>query len=231
MGDSGARLDSPDGLFTKAVRRIFNRLGSASQKEFPILQSVQPVMIVGRDVTSDTQTFDEIVDAQERLRVNVFAHSGTILTGATWAALEIGDWAWANSGEGAGNAVVLLPTSSPTDEMVFEVHQILQQLDNDGTAASRVMTLTVVTDMNSVSPWALNDFAHTGPTATANENASVFIPRAPGLIQNNDNGTITTTDSRPLPVMLGNGGTITSTITAGVAGDVHGIACLVRRVA
>jgi len=192
------------------------------------LSRVQPVYVVGRPVV-EGQALDNIIDALSRLKIVPFI--GEVDIGASWDQLALGEYAIATTGEVAGNAVSSLPTVSATEVQLYEVEAILHTLDCDATAASRVPTVNVNLGVGRVSPWLLNDFAISGATSTANEDSSLLIPRAPGLVQINDNGTFTTADSSPLPLPLTTSGLISATVAAGVAGDVHQLTALVRRVA
>ena len=152
----------------------------------------------------------------------------------TWATLDVGEWGIIASGSTAGNADAPLPSATSSTQKVYEIHEILQTLIADANAASRVMTILGVAGMPiATGAWTvLDDFAYTGPTLTLSQQGRHYIPRAPGLRQLNDNGTITTADDSMLPALLSDStGTITSRITAGLAGDQHRIAAVVKRVA
>jgi len=221
-------------LFTRAARDLLGGARKGLRSFFRYQRRVQPVVLVGRNVTTDAQTFDSIINSNNRLRTTGgYLGSETVLDAPTSFTMEIGEWAYVASGNIAGNASAFIPLlATAIGQPLFEVHQILQTLSAVGVA-TRTMTLQVVAGMPAIPlrGAADDDFAVTGPTITDAEEGSVFIPRAPGLVQLNDNGTITTSDISPLPIMGGDSLTITSVITAGLAADTHRIAAVMRRVA
>ena len=219
-----------DRLFSDAAKKVLASRRGPGAEHADVESTIQPVMIVGRNILTDGQPLDEIIDANERVRVSM--DPALPDSGDNWAQLEVGDSSIATTGEIAGNAVSSLPGSSATEAQLYEIEAVLITLDCDATVAARDIVLAVNLGLPRVSPWALNDWQRTmTATQSANENGSLLVPRAPGLVQENDNGTIATADVSPLPLPLTTSGAITSTITAGVAGDVHQLTALVRRVA
>jgi len=221
-------------IFTDPLRKIFSAGRGPSPENIDTDPVLHFVTLVGRNVTSDTQAADSIVNSNNRLRTTGgYLGSETVLDAPTSFTMEIGEWAYVASGNIAGNASAFIPLlATAIGQPLFEVHQILQTLSAVGVA-TRTMTLQVLAGMPAIPARgaADDDFAVTGPTITDAEEGSVFIPRAPGLVQLNDNGTITTSDISPLPIMGGDSLTITSVITAGLAADTHRIAAVMRRVA
>src|SRR3990167_4245020 len=201
-------------LFTESARSI---LGRKFFRRFRVRPRIQPVIFVGRNVTTDAQTLDPLFDGNGKVPTTggYLTDTRPVATASAWASLEVGGWDYSSTGTG---------------EFIYEVHQILHTLDNDGTAASRVPTLVVVAGMPSISS-ALNDWSQVGATATAGENAKLFVPRGPAVVKINDNGTITDGATSPLPMLIGVAGTLSVTVAAGVAGDAHSLSALVRRVA
>lgn len=216
-------------LFTESARSI---LGRKFFRRFRVRPRIQPVIFVGRNVTTDAQTLDPLFDGNGKVPTTggYLTDTRPVATASAWASLEVGDWDYFTTGSVAGNVAASLPSSTGTGEVIYEVHQILHTLDNDGTAASRVPTLVVVAGMPSISS-ALNDWSQVGATATAGENAKLFVPRGPAVVKINDNGTITDGATSPLPMLIGVAGTLSVTVAAGVAGDAHSLSALVRRVA
>jgi len=219
-----------DRIFSDSAKKVLASRRGPGAEHVDIEPTIQPVVIVGRNILTDAQALDEIIDANERLRVSMDPASPD--SGDNWAQLEVGDSAIATTGEIAGNAVSSLPGSSATDVELYEVEAVIITLDCDATVAARDIVLAVNLGLPRVSPWALNDWQRTmTATQSANENGSLLVPRAPGLVQENDNGTFATADVSPLPLPMTTSGSLTSTITNGVAGDAHVLTALVRRVA
>jgi len=224
-----------DALFTRPVRTLFGK--AFRHAWFRHIPKITYAVLVGRNVTTNAQTLDQLVALRgvtgpPALRVMDGTGAAAINDATAWT-MEVGDWGLFSSGSIAGNGSAVLPSlASAFGEAVFEIHQLAHNLDCDATVATRTIVTSFVTGMDNPQALPLNDFARTmGSTQTANENGTMFIPRAPGLVQENDNGTIATADISPLPVLLGDSGSITGDITNGVAGDVHNLACIARRVA
>jgi len=229
--DDDDQIIETDQLFTRPFRTIFGRKRHSWLFHRPRLTYT---VVVGRNVGSDTQTLDSIINAAGRVRVDGDLGDGTaVRTLASFVDLAIGETAYIDSGDVAGNATAVIPAvTSAFGEARFEVQQILQTLLADASIATRIMLVNVLTGMPAATGAGGNDAGFAGPTGiTASQSGRLFIPRAPGLAQLNDNGTITTADVSPLPLLGGDGLTLTSVITAGVVGDVHRLSCIARRVA
>jgi len=219
-----------EALFTRPVRTLFGK--AFRHAWFRHVPRITYAVLVGRNVTTNTQTLDSIIDRNIRLRSSAGLGSIAAIDDATvWSGIEVGEWGWLFQ-TGAGNAPVVLPSlAGALVEGVFEVHQILQTLRAVGVA-TRTMTINVLTGMTDGSGATAQD-TYAGPTGiTDTQFGTFFIPRAPGLAKLNDNGTITTSDVSSLPLMLKEDqGSITSVIGAGLAADTHELGCLIRRVA
>ena len=226
--DDDDQIIETDALFSRPFRTIFGKRRHSWLSHKP---KVTYAVLVGRNVTTDAQTLDSIINPSNRLRTTggVLGSVAVVDDGTSWT-MGLGEWGWFLA-SGAGNATVALPSVAPAfGESLYEVHQILQTLTAVGIA-TRTMTVNVLTGMTDGTGAAAH-MGLAGPTAiTDTQFGTFFVPRAPGLAQLNDNGTFTTSDISPLPVGLGDAGTISSVIGAGVAADTHTIGALVRRVA
>ena len=229
LDDDGMEVET-DLLFTRPARTV---LGKRRFRWFHWSQRVQPVVLIGRNVTSDTQTLDPLFTAAGKLPSDGgFLGSGTAVgnTASAWNQ-DIGVAAWFTTGSIAGNANATLPTLAPSfGDSIFSIEQILHVLDCDATAASRVPTLTIVAGMPSIVT-TLNDWSQVGATSTTTENSKLFVPRGPAVVKINDNGTITDGATSPLPMSIADGGVISVAVAAGVVGDAHSLSALVRRIA
>jgi len=219
-----------DALFTRPFRTLFGKKRHSWLTHKP---KVQYVALVGRNVTTDTQTLDTTIDADGRLRVDagLLGAGATVPnTGSSWTGMEVGETRWFTTTAINGNVDATLPTlASGTEEHIYEVLQLLHSLDCDATAASRIPTLKIVAGMPE--QVTLNDWSQVGATSTTTENSKLFVPRGPATAKINDNGTITDGATSPLPMFIGEAGTITVTVASGVAGDLHLLSALVRKVA
>jgi hypothetical protein len=149
----------------------------------------------------------------------------------SWPA-DIGDVKVLNAQSMAGADVGIPSTAASGVDRLYAIEEILSQVKNDANVATRVHQIYIRTGFASPAVMTvLNDFLSTGITLTASEQGRIFIPRAPGLVQLNDNATITTADISPLPVYVTEGGSVSTTTTNKQATDALGIAVVVRRVA
>jgi len=220
-----------DLLFTRPARTV---LGKRRFRWLQFKQRIRPVVLVGRNVTSDTQTLDPLVSVSGRFRTDggVLGSGAAVTSPANFASLAVGESAWTTTGSVAGNAVATLPSiASAFGEAIFEVHQILHVLIADGNAASRIPTLSVQTGMPTSVATTLTDWTQVGATATLSQEIHMLVPRGPAVVKLNDNGTITDGATSPLPMSLTDAGTLSVTVAAGLAGDSHALTALVRRVA
>ena len=193
---------------------------------------IRPALLVGINAATGG-VVPASVDANGRLRTDagILMPSAPGNTLATWNALAVGQYGYFTTGSTAGNVTATLPSIAPSfGDSIFEVHEILHTLDNDATAASRVPTLVVLAGLPSIVT-TLNDWSQVGATATANQNAKLFIPRGPATAKINTNGTITDGATSPLPISGGDAMVLSVTVAAGVAGDAHSLSALVRRIA
>jgi hypothetical protein len=230
--DDEQGIEDSSRIFTTPARTLLGGARAGRPSFLRYFRRLRPFVLIGRDITTDTQTLDNIINAAGRLRVDAGLGSGAVVTSpASFLSLAIGESAWAMTGSVAGNVAATLPTlASNFGESIFEILQILHVLDDDATVASRIPTLTIVTGMPSIVT-TLDDWSQVGATATQNENAKLFIPRGPATAKINDNGTITDGATSPLPMFIGDAGVISVAVASGVAGDAHSLACLVRRIA
>jgi len=228
-------IEDSSRLFTTAARDLLGGARKGLRSFFRYKRRIQPVMVVGRNVATNTQTIDPLFDVNGLIPttggyLSDSPISSTVPTDFT--ALEVGEWDFIASIIRAGNATATIPSAATTDGRLFEIHQILTTLIAVGVA-TRTMTLLAQTGMPAAGVMTTDDdFAVTaGPSITDAQQGRIFVPRAPGLVQLNDNGTITTSDISPLPIQCGDAGVFESVITAGLAADSHRIALVVRRVA
>jgi hypothetical protein len=222
-------------FFTTPVRVLFGGAKRGLRSFFRYARRAKPVFILTRNVTADTQTLDPLMGTHGLIRTTGGYLNPDPLIGTTFPTdftdLDVGEWGFVASATAAGNANADIPSAATSDGRLFEIHQILTTIIAVGVA-SRTMTLLARTAMPSVAGMAQeDDFLHSGPTITDAQQGRIFVPRAPGLIQNNDNGTITTTDASPLPILCGDALLFRSAITAGLAADSHRVGVLARRVA
>lgn len=226
-------------LFTDGARGFLQQ--TEAHRELDITQfnrSIQPVVLVQRPITSDTQSFDTIVDSSSRLRT-VVAQAAWSGTGAgTMPGTEpaVGDYITLDSGPIAGNAVLAIPTTAPSYIHIYALEQLLYTVLCDATVATRTPIVSITAGMaTQVLAAATLDFiaAASLPSLTASQEGRVFVPRAPALVQLNDNGTITTGAASPLPMLVDTTlpFQIAATLTAGVVGDTHRATAWLRRVA
>jgi len=220
-------------LFTRPARTMFGR------KRFRWFQHEPKIVyaaLIGRNVTSDTQTLDTIIDSLGRLRTD--SGLGTVTGGTGQSAIgdgtNVGDVIELDSGLVAGNVAIGLPTATPTSFQLWELYQLLWSGTMDGTVATRTPAPLITTGLDStVQTTATRDFSFgVLPSLTASQEGRIFAPRAPALLQVNDNGVITTGAASPLPLLFSaTGFAIVDTLAAGVAGDTHRISAWCRRVA
>ena len=236
VDDDENGIEDSSRLFTTAARDLLGGAAKGLRSFFRYRRRIHFFALVGRNITTDAQTLDSIIGAHGLWKTTGGYLQPEPLIGTTFptgfTGIAVGDWDFVASDIIAGNATATIPAASTSDGRLFEIVQILQTMDATGIA-TRTMTLAVQTAMPSIAAMgtADDDLAVTGPTITDTQEGRVFVPRAPGLVQLNDNGVITTTDISPLPILIGDGGAILSVITAGLAADNHRIAVLVRRIA
>ena len=221
-------------LFTDGARGFLQQTFAQRELDISSLhRSVQPVVLVGRNVTTDTQTFDAIMNTSGRLRVDSGLGPGTAVSNSagSWVSLAIGDYLYATSGSIAGNATATLPTvASANGDSVFEVEEVLHTLTTDATVVTRTPTLNVLAGLPSIVT-TLNDWSQVGPAVPASQKGKLFIPKGPAVAKINTNGVFTDGATSPLPLLIGDAGTLSVTVASGVAGDSHSLSCLVRRIA
>jgi len=222
-------------LFTRPARTIFGR------KRFRWFQHEPKIVyaaLIGRNVTSDMQTLDTIIDSLSRVRTIESPGNTSGLGSGSGSAIgdgtAVGDVIELDSGNIAGNAAISIPTATPTSFQLWELLQLLWSGTMDGTVATRTPAPLITTGLNStVQATATRDFSFgVLPSLTASQEGRIFVPRASALLQVNDNGTITTGAASPLPMLFSAQGlVIADVLAAGVAGDTHRISAWCRRVA
>jgi hypothetical protein len=228
-----------DALFSRPFRTLFGRKRHSWLTHRPKLTYT---VLVGRNVTTDTQTLDSIIFLNASSVPVLRVAGGGVGTVAAadqlsgWATLAVGEYGHYVTGNVAGNASATLPSVAPTgNESVFELLQLLITLENDATVASRIINCDITTGLlvETGSPFSQTIQIRTvGPTVTASQEGSLLLTRAgQGATGINTNGAPTQGTTSPLPILLGDSGTVTSLITAGVAGDFHRLSAFVRRVA
>lgn len=224
---------------------FFTQLGWSSRifgKRRHVKRGIQGVYLVGGELASDTTAIRNVTSSRGVLVDLSVAGSGIVPSQVAFSSsigdttYGIGDWGTIGQASIAGNVAIAFPTATPTSQQIFELRQLLYIASCDGTVATRTPTpriqntlipsgpiMTQITDFN---------FSTALPSLTASEQGRVFVPLAPGLVQLNDNGTITTGATSPLPIYFNPQTTVFQcTLTAGVAGDSHGMLAVVRRVA
>jgi hypothetical protein len=229
MAGDDEGVDS-DRLFVTPIRQLLRSgLGLLRWRHTP---RINYTVLLGRAVTSDTQTLDTIVDARGAQATDAkFLGDGTAVsnTGLSWPS-AMGVWAWVTSTIINGNAIAALPAvASVFGDAIYEVQQILHTITCDATVATRVPTLAIGSGM----PRQVGDtdFPQTGPSLTASQTGAIFVPRGPAVVKLNDNGTFSDGATSPLPVYLSEGGSVSVTVAAGVVGDLHLLSALARRIA
>jgi len=235
VDDDENGIEDSSRLFTTPARDLLGGAAKGLRSFFRYKRRIKPVIIVGRNVTTNAQTIDPLFDVNGLVPTTGGYLSDSPITASPptdFTALEVGEWDFLASAIVAGNVTASFPSASTTDGRLFEIHQILTTLIAVGVA-TRTMTLFAQTGMPDAGVMTTDDdFAVlAGPSITDAQQGRIFVPRAPGLVQLNDNGTITTSDISPLPIQCGDAGLFESVITAGLAADSHRIALVVRRVA
>lgn len=220
-------------LWTDALRAWLTGHLPGQPRKLRVARTIQPVLLMGRNITSETQAADDIVDTDGRLKVAMGALGGATATTA-WVPgnFIVGQYALVSTGEIAGNVVANLVASlSPTTPQLWELLSVLISANVDATVASRIINLQINTGLPAVTTPTPLDFALVGPTLTASQKGKLYVPYSPGQIQLNDNGTVTQSNTNPLPMLVADTVSIADSLTAGVAGDVHLVAAVLRRVA
>jgi hypothetical protein len=147
----------------------------------------------------------------------------------------VGDIIVLDSGDIAGNVGISIPTATPSSFQLFEMLQFEYSALCDATVATRTPTPFITTGMNRVTGYAASpDFvvASALPSLTASQQGSIWMGRASSLVQINDNGSMSTGVASPLPLYFSAQSlSITCTLAAGVAGDLHRITTWCRRIA
>lgn len=228
-------------LFVDSARKLLTSgQGPApiAKVQIPVEEQLQAVMLLLRPIVADGDVFIPPMNAALHFpTTGGILGSGVALTPSQtiWSDMLIGEYRLVGTGSVAGNAIASLPSVASafgTSASLFEVLEMLHTVDCDATAASRVPTLTVITGLPVGFVTALTDWSQVGPTLTTTENGKMFIPRGPAVVKLNDNGVFSDGATSPLPLLCdGDALTLSVTVAAGVAGDVHALSALIHRIA
>jgi len=233
-------IEDSSRLFTTPARDLLGGAAKGLRSFFRYKRRIQFFALVGRNVTTDAQTIDPLFNANRQVPVSEFNPTASFVgTGAlvggtgTWPG-TVGDVKWVVVVNAADGSEAAIPSTAISGvDRLYEVLQIVSGYIAIGVA-TRVHQIAVsgMLTFGQATVDSLREYlVPTGVTLTDTEEGKIVVPRAPGLVQLNDNGTITTSDSSPLPIYVEEAGTIATTTTNRVATDRAMIAALVRRVA
>jgi len=205
-------------LFADSIESILAELGYLD-----VIASVQPVVLVGRAIARgppDTQTFDEIIDSSERVRVTE--------VGATPLQAIV------DTGMVAGNAA--LSSALVVDSLEYELLALRYSYNCDATVATRTTAAAKLTGLYggfASGVAAKDDYSSSTLSLTASQDGHVSL-LAGGRETKNQNGTLTYTSSLlqlPLRVLNDEGfGISVAAATNGVLGDIHRAVLYGRRI-
>jgi hypothetical protein len=235
-------------LFTDPARRVLaSEQGPApiEKLQMDVLESVQPVILVGRDVTTDGQTLDAIIAGRRvivggvatgammdpRLLVQHLSVEGVVATGSALPDIAVGRYFEGNTTTADGTDATWPLTIASGLAGLWEILMAVGSVGADATVATRTFVVNLVTGLGIVAGLTGGVHTTTAITLTASEEGSAFLTNN-GLALLNDNGTITEDAiPSPFPTLIDAGGSLTCNVTTGQATDAVQISLFGRRVA
>jgi len=228
-------------LFTESARKVLaSGEGPASidSLQIPVAEFIQPVVLVGRGITSDTQSLDEIVDTGSRVKVSGVEQWGgkdTAVDASSSSPDISGSMAIGDSVEvfasttGADAEITLTPSGQ-----VYMMEYVVAHCEMAAVAATRTLVIGLRAGLTQRG-WASarNEYVSATLTQTTGEFGSIsWLPN--GVEAVNDNGTFTrTVGASPLPLPFYNEAAFFLALdgTTLNAGDTLGISMIIRRIA
>ncbi len=221
-------------LFSVSVRNYLFGGVRGLKDVFRVKTRPRPVYLIGRDVTTDTQTLDSIIDTSGRLRVG-------LLAGAVPSASEFqpNQSNWPSPPEAtievAGNVgiAIITPGALGSSRPVWVIEGIRYSYLCSATAGARTTAPPLVDSaMTRVTGGGQPDVSLVDTLSlTAGQEGSVAAA-SNGVRVKNQNGTFTfTAGGSPCPWTVEAFTASVAAATGGLATDLHRLTLLVRQVA